>query len=206
MCGTPPLLLSPTAGLLPYTCSACSILWRLARFLLRRRADKGTAYSGHLDACYSQGDERRAGPQTTETHRRGQHERYRAAGAISRCNMNDMHLSHVAIGDHLDHKISRREILKRGSAAAAAALAAPVLTTGRAAASTARSSSRSTVTITEWGFGTDNVLAKARVDAFNKAYPHIKVQIVPGQRPEDPDRGGCGRRARSSVAGPREDS
>ena len=93
--------------------------------------------------------------------------------------MNDMHLSNVASDDQLDNKMTRREILKRGSAVAATALAAPLLTTGRAAASTARSSSRSTVTITEWGFGTDNVLAKARVDAFNKAYPHIKVQIVP---------------------------
>jgi multiple sugar transport system substrate-binding protein len=93
--------------------------------------------------------------------------------------MNDMHLSNVASDDQFDNKITRREIFKRGSAVAAAALAAPLLTTGRAAASTARSSSRGTVTITEWGFGTDNVLAKARVDAFNKAYPHIKVHVVP---------------------------
>ena len=49
--------------------------------------------------------------------------------------MNDMHLSDAAIGDHLDNKMTRREILKRGSAVAAAALAAPLLTPGRAAAS-----------------------------------------------------------------------
>src|SRR3954452_206238 len=96
------------------------------------------------------------GHRTTETRRHGQHECYRARSAIRRDTVNDMHLSDAAIGDHLDSKITRREILKRGSAVAAAALAAPLLTTGRAAAATARSSSRSTVTITEWGFGTDN--------------------------------------------------
>lgn len=75
--------------------------------------------------------------------------------------------------------LTRREILKRGGAMAAASLALPLVATGEAAASTGRAKPRGSVTMTEWGFGTDNTLAKARVDAFKKAYPNIAVNIVP---------------------------
>ncbi len=93
--------------------------------------------------------------------------------------MSDPRLSEHAADGRGDTTLSRRDALRWGGAAAAATLAAPLLDTRRIFAATSAGPARGTVSITEWGFGTDNTLAKARVDAFNKAYPNIKLQVVP---------------------------
>ena len=31
-----------------------------------------------------------------------------------------------------------------------------------------------------WGFGTDNAVGKARVEAFRKEFPNVKVRLTPG--------------------------
>ena len=93
--------------------------------------------------------------------------------------MTNVHSSKAAEHGQRDNTLTRRDILKRGSAVAAVSLVAPLLTTGEALAAPPASRPRGSATITEWGFGTDNVLAKSRVDAFSKAYPNIKLNIVP---------------------------
>jgi multiple sugar transport system substrate-binding protein len=78
-------------------------------------------------------------------------------------------------------RLTRGELLKSGGAAAGALLAAPLIGSAEALAAPPRATRpRGVVTITEWGFGTDNTLAKARVDAFNRQYASsIKLNVVP---------------------------
>jgi multiple sugar transport system substrate-binding protein len=80
-------------------------------------------------------------------------------------------------------RVSRKEALYRGAALTIAAVGTPLLSTrGALAASASREANTvlaDSSSMTEWGFGTDNTLAKARVDAFVKAYPSIKLNIVP---------------------------
>ncbi len=33
--------------------------------------------------------------------------------------------------------------------------------------------------IVSWGFGTDNTLAEARVNAFQERYPNIQLEVIP---------------------------
>lgn len=100
-------------------------------------------------------------------------------------------------------RITRREALKRigmtGTTLVIASAAGPLLaacggddkaaTPGTAGAQPTAGPTTATnagggkftgnATVTEWGFGTDNTLAKSRVDAFTKEYPNIKLEIVP---------------------------
>ena len=75
--------------------------------------------------------------------------------------------------------LNRRTVLKYGGSLTIAALATPLLSPGRMRAAGARSHARGTTSLTEWGFGTDNTMAKSRIDAFNKAHPSINLTIVP---------------------------
>ena len=70
-------------------------------------------------------------------------------------------------------------MLKRGGVAATAAFAAPLIATGSATAAPMRSTTRSSSSVTVWGFGISDPLGKARVDAFKKAYPNITLNVVP---------------------------
>jgi multiple sugar transport system substrate-binding protein len=50
---------------------------------------------------------------------------------------------------------------------------------GAGATAPAAGAAKPSGTLVEWGFGTDNTLAKARVDAFAQAYPDIALEVVP---------------------------
>ena len=85
----------------------------------------------------------------------------------------------------LGRGLTRRRLLQ-GSLAAGGALAAAATTSGRrstrsawAAQGTPASGFTREASITSWGFGTENVLAAARVEAFQAAFPNIELEVVP---------------------------
>ena len=73
--------------------------------------------------------------------------------------------------------LSRRQMLRLSGTFA---LTAPLLAAcGGARPQAPSASANGTTTITEWGYGTDNTVAKARLAAFRVANPAIEVEVVP---------------------------
>src|SRR5438045_1698 len=74
-------------------------------------------------------------------------------------------------------RITRRQLL--GAASVAAAATGPWF--HRASAQTPTASFTRNASITSWGFGAEqtNPMAFSRIDAFKKAYPTIKLELVP---------------------------
>ncbi|KAB8141368.1 ABC transporter substrate-binding protein [Chloroflexia bacterium SDU3-3] len=84
------------------------------------------------------------------------------------------------MGQHTTRRgaLSRRQLLRLGGLAAASSLA-PALAACSSGRAAAPARAGGPTTITEWGFGTDNTLAKARVQAFRDAHPDIGLELVP---------------------------
>src|SRR5688572_23154866 len=88
----------------------------------------------------------------------------------------------MSASPRVSRSITRRRLLGQGGAAIAAnAFAAPAIHLGRSSAF-AQTPVVSDISgeITEWGFGIaeTNPMARARVLAFQEAYPNIKLEIV----------------------------
>ncbi|MDP8907911.1 MAG: ABC transporter substrate-binding protein [Chloroflexota bacterium] len=79
------------------------------------------------------------------------------------------------------HRQTRRDLLRRGSAVAggaAATVAAPAFL--RHAGATTRQNTQVSGELVEWGFGVapTNILAASRVQAFQEAYPNVQLKVV----------------------------
>jgi multiple sugar transport system substrate-binding protein len=86
-------------------------------------------------------------------------------------------------GRLLDRSLSRRGLLGRSLATGGGALAAgafgPGLTHRKHAAAATAQEGQASGKLVSWGYGTENPVAAARVEAFQKAYPDVELEVVP---------------------------
>src|SRR5689334_20852142 len=89
------------------------------------------------------------------------------------CPLAYTQCSTIRLQSHFD----RRTFFIRSLAAASATFAAPATIRSSRAQEASPAASGDLV---EWGFGTaeTNPLARSRVEAFQKAYPDVKLQVV----------------------------
>ncbi len=75
--------------------------------------------------------------------------------------------------------LTRRRLLQGSLAVGAGALAASVASPGRAARRRARQDAPAVEgKLVSWGYGTENPVALARVEAFRQAFPNVQLEIV----------------------------
>jgi multiple sugar transport system substrate-binding protein len=81
--------------------------------------------------------------------------------------------------------LTRRRLLGRSLAVGGGALAASAIGPGRgfraagAAAQETPAAGKASGKLVSWGYGTENPVAEARVNAFKKAFPDVELEIVP---------------------------
>lgn len=86
-----------------------------------------------------------------------------------------------------DRPVTRRRVLGMSGALAAAAAIGPAGLVGAQGSPAAGGANlpawepryKDKVTLSRFGFGTDNITSKVRVDAFKKVYPNITLQVTP---------------------------
>lgn len=83
-----------------------------------------------------------------------------------------------------DASLSRRRFVGGTLAAAGGALAAPVVlprgtSARRSAAYRVQDPAQVSGKLVSWGYGTENPVAAARVEAFQQAFPNVELEIVP---------------------------